>query len=115
MSLLYLSCLTLFRSCVCLLTSLFIIRNEILFIFLGLLVRDLRSLLGVFNVDSFPSIYNDIVDGIPENYVHYYEKYLYEIEIIRCKENFPSPLRSCDIPVAEKEKQLVINFKFDEK
>lgn len=69
----------------------------------------------MLNVDSFPSIYNDIVDGIPENYVHYYKKYLYEIEISRCKENFSISLRSCDVPVAEKEKQLVINFKFDEK
>ena len=29
---------------------------------------------------SFPSIYNDVVDGIPENFVHYYKEYLYEIE-----------------------------------
>ena len=83
--------------------------------FRGLLVRGLRLLSEMLNVDSFPSIYNDIVDGIPENYVHYYKKYLYEIENIRCKENFPVSLRSYDISVTEKEKQLVINFKFDEK
>ena len=83
--------------------------------FLGLLARDLRLLLGMLNVDSFPSLYNDIVDGIPENYVHYYKKYLYEVEFIRRKESISIPLRPCDISVAEKEKQLVIDFKFDEK
>ena len=34
---------------------------------------------------SFPSIYNDVVDGIPESYVHYYKEYLYEIEFFRLK------------------------------
>jgi hypothetical protein len=67
------------------------------------------------NVGSFPSIHNDIVDGIPENYVHYFEIYLYEIEFVRSKERVSVPLRSYDIPFVEKEKQLVINFKFDEK
>lgn len=69
----------------------------------------------MLDVDSFPSIHNDIVDGIPENYVHYFKKYLYEIEFIRIKESISIPLRSYDVSVAEKEKQLVINFKFDEK
>lgn len=64
---------------------------------------------------SFPSIYNDVVDGIPENYVRYYEKYLYEIEFFRLKKSVSFDLRYCDIPVTEKEKQLVINFKFEEK
>lgn len=64
---------------------------------------------------SFPSIYNDVVDGIPENYVHYYKRYLYEIEFFHFKESVSFDLRHCDIPVAEKEKQLVINFKFEEK
>jgi hypothetical protein len=68
-----------------------------------------------FDFDSFPSIHNVLVDGIPENYVHYYKNYLYEIEIVRCKENSLVPLRSSDVFASEKEKQLVINFKFDEK
>jgi hypothetical protein len=32
------------------------------------------------DIESFPSIHNDIVDGIPESYVHYFRQYLYEIE-----------------------------------
>lgn len=83
--------------------------------FLGLLVLGFKLLLEMFDFDFFPSIHNVLVDGIPENYVHYYKKYLYEIEINRCKENFPVPLRSYDVFASEKEKQLVINFKFDEK
>lgn len=83
--------------------------------FLGLLVHGFKLLLEMFEFDFFPSIHNVLVDGIPENYVHYYKKYLYEIEIIRCKENFSIPLRSYDILPSEKGKQLVINFKFDEK
>ena len=47
--------------------------------FHGLLVPGLRLLLEMLNVGSFPSIHNVIVDGIPENYVHYYKKYLYEL------------------------------------
>lgn len=69
----------------------------------------------MLKVDSFPSIYNDVVDGIPENFVRYYKKYLYEIEFFRFKKGVPVDLRHCDVPFAEKEKQLVINFKFDEK
>jgi hypothetical protein len=83
--------------------------------FLGLLVHGFKLLLEMPEFDSFPSIHNVLVDGIPENYVHYYKKYLYEIEIIRCKENSPISLRSYDILASEKERQLVINFKFDEK
>lgn len=83
--------------------------------FLGLLVHGFKLLLEMPEFDSFPSIHNVLVDGIPENYVHYYKKYLYEIEITRCKENSSVFLRSCDVPVAEKEKQLVINFNFNEK
>ena len=85
--------------------------------FLGLLILDPMLLLEMLNVniDSFPSIYNDVVDGIPESYYYNYKKYLYEIESVRCKANFSVPLRSCNFPVAEEEKQLVINFNFDEK
>lgn len=64
---------------------------------------------------SFPSIYNDVVDGIPENYVHCYKKYLYEIEFFRLEKSDSVDSRHCDISAAEKEKQLVINFNFEEK
>lgn len=82
---------------------------------LGRLLIASRLLLGMLKVDSFPSIHNSVVDGIPENYVHYYKKYLYEIEFIRIKKNASVDSRHCDVLVAEKEKQLVINFKFEEK
>jgi hypothetical protein len=68
-----------------------------------------------FDVGSFPSIHNDIVDGIPENYVCYYKKYLYEIEFIRFKKSDSVYLRHYNVSATEKEKQLVINFKFDGK
>lgn len=83
--------------------------------FLGLRLIGSRLLLRMLKVNSFPSIHNDVVDGIPENYLHYYKKYLYEIEFFRFKKSASFDLRYSDIPVAEKEKQLVINFKFDEK
>lgn len=83
--------------------------------FLGPRLIESRLLLGMLKVDSFPSIYNDVVDGIPENYVHYYKKYLYEIEFFRFKKGDSVDSRHCDIPITEKEKQLVINFNFEEK
>lgn len=83
--------------------------------FLGPRLIESRLLLGMLKVDSFPSIYNDVVDGIPENYVHYYKKYLYEIESFRFKKGDSVDLRHFHVPVTEKEKQLVINFKFEEK
>ena len=64
---------------------------------------------------SFPSIYNNVVDGIPENYVHYFKKYLYEIEFFRLKKSDSVDSRHCDVSVTEEEKQLVIDFKFEEK
>lgn len=82
---------------------------------LGRLLIVSRLLLGMLKVDSFPSIHNSIVDGIPENYVHYYKRYLYEIEFFRFKKGYFVGSRHCDIPVAAEEKQLVINFKFEEK
>lgn len=39
------------------------------------------------DIESFPSIHNDIVDGIPESYVHYFKQYLYEIEDKRISQN----------------------------
>ena len=32
------------------------------------------------DIESCPPIHNDVVDGIPESYVHYFKQYLYEIE-----------------------------------
>lgn len=64
---------------------------------------------------SFPSIHNDVIDEIPENYVSYYKKYLYEIEFFRLKKGDSFDSRHCDVPLVKEEKQLVINFKFDEK
>lgn len=83
--------------------------------FLGPRLIESRLLLGMLKVDSFPSIYNDVVDGIPENYVHYYKEYLYETKFFRFKKGDSVDSRYCDVPVAEKVKQLVINFKFEEK
>lgn len=83
--------------------------------FLGLRLIASRLLLGMLKVDSFPSIHNDVVDGIPENFVPYYKKYLYEIEFFRFKKSDSVDSRYCDISVAEEEKQLVIDFKFEEK
>lgn len=83
--------------------------------FLGPRLIESRLLLGMLKVGSFPSIHNNVVDGIPENYVHYYKKYLYEIEFFRFKKGDSFDSRHCDVPVTEKEKQLVINFKFEEK
>ena len=82
---------------------------------LGLRLIGSRLLLGMLKVDSFPSIHNNVVDGIPENFVPYYKKYLYEIELFRSKKSDSVDPRYCDISVAEKKKQLVINFKFEEK
>lgn len=82
---------------------------------LGRLLIASRLLLGMLRVDSFPSIHNSVVDGIPDNYVHYYKKYLYEIQFFRFKKGDSADSRHCDIPITEKEKQLVINFKFEEK
>lgn len=64
---------------------------------------------------SFPSIYNDVVDGIPENYVHCYKRYLYEIEFFRFEKSDSVDSRYCDVPLVKEERQLVINFKFEEK
>lgn len=62
---------------------------------------------------SFPSIYNDVVDGIPENYVHYYKSYLHEIESCKIEKGVFVDLRCNYFSTVEKEKQLVINFKFE--
>lgn len=83
--------------------------------FLGPRLIASRLLLGMLKVSSFPSIHNSVVDGIPENYVHYYKKYLYEIEFFRFKKGVSVDSRHCNVPVEKEERQLVINFKFEEK
>lgn len=83
--------------------------------FLGLLLIASRLLLGMLKVDSFPSIHNSVVDGIPENYVYYYKKFLYEIESSKIKERVSADLRRSNVLDVEKKEQLVINFKFEEK
>lgn len=63
------------------------------------------------NIESFPSIYNDVVDGIPESYIHYYKQYLYEIEDQRLSSNIsvsPAPL---DVLSEAEIIQLKFNFK----
>lgn len=82
---------------------------------LGRLLIVSRLLLGMLEVDSFPSIHNNVVDGIPENFVHHYKKYLYEIEFFRFKKGDSADSRHCDVFITEKERQLVINFNFEEK
>lgn len=83
--------------------------------FLGLRLIESRLLLGMLKVDSFPSIHNSLVDGIPENYVHYYKKFLYEIESSKIEKRVSADLRRSNILDVEKKEQLVINFKFEEK
>lgn len=63
------------------------------------------------DIESFPSIHNDVVDGIPESYVHYFKQYLYEIEDRRLSQNInvsSAPFES----LSETEViQLMFNFK----
>ena len=83
--------------------------------FLGLRLIGSRLLLGMFKFDSFPSIHNNVVDEIPENYVFYFKKFLYEIEFSKIEKRVSADLRPVNISGVEKKEQLVINFKFDEK
>lgn len=61
------------------------------------------------DIKSFPSIHNDVVDGIPESYVHYFKQYLYEIESRRISQNTDVSVRPLDA-LSETE---IIQFKFD--
>lgn len=61
------------------------------------------------NIESFPSIHNDVVDGIPESYVHYFKQYLYEIEDRRISQNTDISVRPLDL-LSEAE---IIQFKFN--
>lgn len=61
------------------------------------------------NIESFPSIHNDVVDGIPESHVHYYKQYLHEIEDRRISQNTDVSARLLDT-LSETE---IIQFKFN--
>lgn len=63
------------------------------------------------DIESFPSLYNDLVDGIPENYVHYFKQYLYEIEDRRISQNTDVSVRPLDILSETEIIQLKFNFK----
>lgn len=63
------------------------------------------------DIESFPSIHNDIVDGIPESYVHYFKQYLYEIEDRRISQNTDVSVRLLDTLSETEIIQLKFNFK----
>lgn len=62
------------------------------------------------DIESFPSIHNDIVDGIPESYVSYFKQYLYEIEDRRISQNTDVSVRPLDILSETEIIQLNFNF-----
>lgn len=63
------------------------------------------------DIESFPSIHNDVVDGIPESYVHYFKQYLYEVEDRRISQNIDVSVRPLDA-LSETETKI-IQFKFN--
>lgn len=63
------------------------------------------------DIESFPSIRNDTVDGIPESYVHYFKQYLYEIEDRRISQNIDVSVRPLDTLSETEIIQLKFNFK----
>lgn len=63
------------------------------------------------DIESFPSIHNDVVDGIPESYVHYFKQYLYEIEDQRISKNINVSSASLDALSETEIIQLKFNFK----
>jgi hypothetical protein len=62
------------------------------------------------DIESFPSIHNDTVDGIPESYVHYFKQYLYEIEDRRISQNIDVSVRPLDALSETEIIQLKFNF-----
>lgn len=62
------------------------------------------------DIESFPSIHNNVVDGIPESYVHYFKWYLYEIEDKRISQNTDVSVRPFDILSETEIIQLKFNF-----
>lgn len=63
------------------------------------------------DIDSFPSIHNDTVDGIPESYVHYFKQYLYEIEYKLISQNIDVSVRPLESLSETEIIQLKFNFK----
>lgn len=63
------------------------------------------------DIESFPSIHNSIVDGIPESYVHYFKQYLYEIEDKRISQNIDVSVRPLESLSETEIIQLKFNFK----
>lgn len=63
------------------------------------------------NIESFPSIHNDVVDGIPESYIHYFKQYLYEIEDKRTSQNTNVSVRPLESLSETEIIQLKFNFK----
>ena len=63
------------------------------------------------DIESFPSIYNSTVDGIPESYVHYFKQCLYEIEDRRISQNTNVSVRPLDSLSETEIIQLKFNFK----
>lgn len=63
------------------------------------------------DIESFPSIHNDVVDGIPESYVHYFKRYLYEIEDQRISKNINVSSAPLDALSETEIIQLKFNFK----
>ena len=63
------------------------------------------------DIESFPSIYNDTVDGIPESYVPYFKQYLYEIEDKRISQNIDVSVRPLESLSETEIIQLKFNFK----
>ena len=64
------------------------------------------------DIHSFPSIHNNIVDGIPESYVHFFKQYLYEIEDRRISQNTDVSVRPFDALSETEIIQLKFNFNF---
>lgn len=63
------------------------------------------------DIKSFPSIHNNVVDGIPESYVHYFKQYLYEIEDQRISQNINISSAPLDVLSETEVIQLKFNFK----
>lgn len=64
------------------------------------------------DIESFPSIHNDVVDGIPESYVRYFKWYLYEIEDQRISKNINVSSAPLDALSETEIIQLEFNFKY---
>lgn len=60
------------------------------------------------DIESFPSIHNDTVDGIPESY---FKQYLYEIEDKRIPQNIDVSVRPLESLSETEIIQLKFNFK----